>query len=116
GPGADTRVTLGCLLDLVNAVACVGTAVTLFPIVKRQHEGVALGFVTARVFEAAVIAIGVVSLLAVVTLRRDVGGAGTDESLVLVGRSLVAVRDWTFTLGPSLVPGVNALLLGWLLY
>jgi Domain of unknown function (DUF4386) len=116
--GADTRVLWGCFLDLINAIACIGTAVTLFPVVRRQHEGVALGFVTARVFEAAIIVIGVVSLLAVVTLRQDwAGGAGTDDgSLVAVGQSLVAIRDWTFVLGPSLIPGVNALLLGYLMY
>lgn len=58
------------------------------------------------------------SLLSVVTLRQDLGGgAGTDDgSLVTIGQSLVAIRDWTFLLGPSLVPGVNALLLGYLLY
>jgi hypothetical protein len=116
--GADTRVLWGCFLDLINAIACIGTAVTLFPVVKRQNEAVALGFVTARSFEAAVIVIGVVSLLSVVTLRQDLaGGAGTDDgSLVSIGQSLVAVRDWTFTLGPSLIPGINALLLGYLMY
>jgi hypothetical protein len=116
--GADPRVLLGCFLDLVNAIACIGTAVTLFPVVKRQTEAVALGFVTARVFEAAVIVIGVVSLLSVVTLRQNLAGqAGTDDgSLVAIGQSLVAVRDWTFLLGPGFVPGVNALLLGYLMY
>jgi hypothetical protein len=116
--GADTRIVLGCLLDLINAIACVGTAVTLFPVVKRQHEGVALGFVTARVFEALVIVIGVVSLLAVVTLRQDAGPSAdaAKASLIAVGQALVAVRNWTFTLGPSLVPAVNALLLGYLMY
>jgi hypothetical protein len=115
--GADARVFWGCLLDLVNAITAVGTAVTLFPVVKRQHEGVALGFVAARMFEAAIIVIGIVSLLAVVTLRRDAAGAGTDHAtLIAVGRALVAVRGWTFLLGPSLIPGFSALLLGSLLY
>lgn len=116
--GADTRVLWGCFLDLVNALACIGTAVVLFPVVKRQNEATALGFVTTRVLEAAIILIGVVSLLAVVTLRQDLAGApGTDTaSLVTTGRALVAVRDWTFLLGPSLMPGINALLLGSLLY
>jgi hypothetical protein len=116
--GTDTAVLWGCFLDLVNALACIGTAVALFPVVRRQNEAVALGFVTARVMEAAIIVIGVVSLLAVVTLRQDLAGApGTDPaSLVTTGRALVAVRDWTFLLGPSLMPGINALLLGWLLY
>lgn len=116
--GADTRVIWGCFLDLVNALACIGTAVALFPVVKRQNEAVALGFVTSRMLEAAIILIGVVSLLAVVTLRQDLAGApGTDTaSLVTTGQALVAVRDWTFLLGPGLMPGINALLLGWLLY
>jgi hypothetical protein len=116
--GGDTRVLLGCFLDLVNALACIGTAVALFPVVKRQNQAVALGFVTSRMLEAAIILIGVVSLLAVVTLRRDLAGApGTDTaSLVTTGRALVAVRGWTFLLGPSLMPGINAVLLGYLLY
>ena len=116
--GADTRIVWGCLLDLVNATACIGTAVTLFPVVKRQNEATALGFVTSRVMEAAIITIGVVCLLAVVRLRQDlVGATGADAAtLVTTGRALVAVRDWTFLLGPGVMPGVNALLLGSLLY
>ncbi|MEU8190651.1 DUF4386 domain-containing protein [Micromonospora carbonacea] len=116
--GSDTRVIAGCLLDIVNAVACVGTAVALFPVVRRQHEAAALGFVTARVLEAAIIVVGVASLLTVVTLRQESAAAtGADApTLVAVGASLVAVRDWTFLLGPGLVPAANALLLGYLMY
>ena len=116
GAGADGQVRFGAALDLVNAFACIGTAVALFSVVKRQHEGFALGFVTTRMFEAAVIVIGVVSLLGVVTLRQA-GVSGTDAaSLVAVGRALVAVRDWTFLLGPSLMPAFNAALLGYVMY
>jgi len=114
--GADAQVTLGAFLDLVNALACIGTAVALFSIVKRQHEGFALGFVTTRMFEAAVIVIGVVCLLAIVTLRQP-HATGTEAiALVTVGGALVAVRDWTFLLGPGLMPAFNAALLGYLLY
>jgi hypothetical protein len=118
GAGADTRVLVGCLLDVVNAVAAVGTAVALFPIVKRHNESLALGFVTSRMFEAAVIMVGVVSLLAVVTLRQDLGGAAAGESpaLTTTGQALVAVRDWTFLLGPSFMATTNAMLLGTLMY
>jgi hypothetical protein len=118
GSGADTSVLLGCFLDVVNALAAVGTAVALYSVVKRQHEGFALGFVTTRLLEAAIIVIGVVSLLSVVTLRQNLAGtAGADEaSLVAVGQSLVAVRDWTFLLGPNLMAALNALLLGTLMY
>jgi Domain of unknown function (DUF4386) len=114
--GADTQVLFGAFLDLVNALACIGTAVALFSVVKRQHEGFALGFVTSRMFEAAIIVIGVVSLLAVVTLRQAGATGGDAASLVTAGRALVAIRNETLLLGPGVIPGLNALLLGYLMY
>ena len=118
GSGADTRVLAGGLLDMVNALACIATAVVLFTVVKRQSETLALGFVASRLLEAAIIAIGVVSLFAVVTLRQDLAGAaGAEEaSLVTVGASLVAVYEWTFLFGPNVLAALNALLLGTLMY
>src|SRR5437588_7914176 len=117
GPGADTRIAFGALLEMILIIANVGTAVVLFPILKRQQEGLALGYVTARLIESAFIAIGIVSLLAVVTLRQDVGGVAGSHSLVTAGRTLVAIHDWTFLLGPGWVGGVgNGLLLGYLMY
>jgi hypothetical protein len=117
GAGADTQVLWGCLLDIVNALAAVGTAVALFPVVRRHNESLALGFVTSRMFEAAVIMIGVVSLLTVVTLRQDLGGptAGEPAALAATGEALVAARDWTYLLGPTFMAAINALLLGTLL-
>jgi Domain of unknown function (DUF4386) len=118
GPGADTRVLVGGLLDMVNALACIGSAVVLFRVLKRQNETLAIGFITSRVLEAAIISVGVVSLLAVVTLRQDVSGAAgaDDASLTTVAAALVAVRDFTFHFGPGVMAGVNALLLGTLMY
>jgi hypothetical protein len=49
GPGPDTSILVGAVLEVIVALACIGTAVVLYPVVKRQHEGVALGFVGARV-------------------------------------------------------------------
>jgi hypothetical protein len=115
GPGPDTGVLWGGLLEVIVALAGIGTAVALFPVVKRQNEGVALGFVAARVLEAAIIFVGVVSLLSVVTLRQDPAGADA-ASLVTTGKALVAIHDGTFLLGQGLIPGVNALLLGYLMY
>lgn len=116
--GSDTGVRFGTVLDVVNALACIATAVVLFPVLRRQSQSLALGFVTSRVLEAAVILVGVVSLLAVVTLRQDVAGtAGADTAaLVTTGQSLVAIRGWTLLLGPGVMAGMNALLLGTLMY
>jgi hypothetical protein len=115
--GADTRVVIGCLLDAVNALACIGTAVAFYPVARRLNESLALGFVTTRMFEAAVIMIGVVSLLAVVTLRQDAGGTGADQaSLVTTGQALVAVRDYTFQFGPNICAALNAVMIGTILF
>ena len=116
--GGDTGVLWGAVLELIVAFAIVGTGVVLFPAVKRQHEGVALGFAAARIFEAGMIVVGIISLLAVVTLRQEVGAAGGADvaPLVTTGRALVAIHDWTFLIGQTLVPGINALLLGSLMY
>jgi hypothetical protein len=116
GAGADTRVVWGTVLDLVNALTAVGSAVALFPVMRRQSESMALGFVTTRMFEAAVIAIGVVSLLTVVSLR-DPGATGAEAtSLVTTGNALVAAYNWVFLVGPNLMPAVNGVLLGTLMY
>jgi hypothetical protein len=116
--GGHTAVLVGGFLEVIVALAGIGTAVTLYPVVKRQNEGVALGFVTARVLEASMIFTGVVSLLSLVTLRHDLGGAAgaNAAALVTTGASHVAVYNWTFLLGQSLMPAINALLLGSLLY
>jgi hypothetical protein len=116
--GVDARILLGCVLDIVVALTGIGTAVALFPVLRRHNETLALGFVTTRMFEAAVILIGVVSLIALVTLRQRIGGpdAADPTTLITVGQSLVAVRDVSFLLGSGLVPALNAQLLAPILY
>jgi hypothetical protein len=113
-----TAVLVGGFLEVIVALAGIGTAVTLYPVVKRQNEGAALGFVAARVLEAAMIFTGAVSLLSLVTLRQDLGGAAgaNAAALVTTGASHVAIYNWTFLLSQSLMPGINALLLGSLMY
>jgi Domain of unknown function (DUF4386) len=109
---ADTQVLFAGFLDVMLALACIGTAVALYPVVKRQNEGVALGFVGSRTLEAAIIVTGVIALLSVVTLRQ--AGAGADA--LVAGQALVAVYNWAFLFGPGFMACVNALLLGSLLY
>jgi hypothetical protein len=117
GGGGDTRVHLGALCEVLTLIAGIGMAVTLYPVLRRQSESLALGYVTVRVVESGLIAVGIVSLLAVVTLRQDLAGAGADSaSLILTGRSLVAVHDATFLLGPAFCAGIgNGLMLGYLM-
>lgn len=119
GSGADARVTVGALLEVGLVISGIGTAVTLFPILKRHNEGAALAYVAARVVEATVVMVGIVSVLSVITLRRDLAGStGADTAaFVTAGKALVAVHKWTFLLGPGFCAGIeNGLLLGFLLY
>jgi hypothetical protein len=91
----------------------------LYPVLKRQSQSVSLGYVASRTLESTIIVVGIISVLSVVTLRHDVGGAGAGNaaSLVLVERSLVAIHDWTFLLGPRFCAGFgNGVLLGYLMY
>ena len=110
-------IRLGALCESFLAITNIGTAVVLWPIVKRQSETLALSYVASRVVESIIIVVGLISLLSVVTLREDFAGAGADAgSLSVAGESLVAIHDWTFLLGPGFCVGVNGLLLGYLFY
>jgi hypothetical protein len=118
GAGSDTGVLLGAFSEVIVALAGIGTAVVLFPVAKRVSETAALGFVASRVVEGALIIVGVVSVLSLVTLRNDVAGTADADaaSLVTTGHTLAATYDWTFLLSQSLAPVFNALCLGYVLY
>jgi hypothetical protein len=114
--GGDTRIYIGATLELLLIIANIGTAVLPFALFRRYNEKLAVGFVTARLVECGFIAVGIVSVLAIMTLRQDPAGA-SDDTLVAIGQSLVAVHDATFLLGPGFVVGVgNGLIFGYLMY
>ena len=117
GGAADNGASLGALLEMILIIANIGSAVVLWPVAKRVNEILALGFVTARVIESAFIAVGIVSILTLVTLRQEAAAGADAASLLAVSQSLVAVHDWTFLLGPGFVVGIgNGLILGYLMY
>ncbi|MBK9746543.1 MAG: DUF4386 domain-containing protein [Chloroflexi bacterium] len=116
GSGSEMQILLGVFLEVILALAVVGTAVALYPVVKRYNEGVALGYVGLRTLEAAVIAVGVVPLLTLITLRQTAGTDADVGALVTVGNALVALHNWTFLLGPGLVCGTNTVLMAYLMY
>lgn len=114
GSGPDTAVIVGGLSEIIVAVAGIGTAVVLFPVLRRQNESAALGLVASRVLEASTMFVGVAFLLAIVTLRQAGAGAGADA--LVAGRALVSLYDRIFLLGQSFLPAINDVLLGFLLY
>jgi Domain of unknown function (DUF4386) len=116
GSGSDSRVFLGAFLELLLIVTNIGCAVVLFPVLKRQNEGLALGYVAERIVEGVFILIGLLSLLAIVTLREQAASADA-ATLVTIGKTLRAIHDWTFLLGPSFADGIGTgAILGYLMY
>lgn len=115
GAGSDGGVLWGGLFEVITALTGIGTAVMLYPIIRRHGHPGAIGFVASRTLEAAAIFVGVMSLLAVYTLRQDLAGSDA-VGLRTAADSLIAVHDWSFLLGPGLMAVINALCLATVLY
>ena len=112
GSGPDTAAIIGGLLEIIVALAGIGTAIALYPVLRKQSEGPALGLVASRILEAGTMFVGVAFILSIVTLRQS--GAGTGA--LATSHALVTLYDRIFLLGQSFMPAVNDLLLGFLLY
>jgi hypothetical protein len=112
GPGPDTPVIIGGILEIIVALAGIGTAVVLYPVLRNQNKSAALGLVAARILESGTIFVGVAFILSIVTLRQ--AGAGAGE--LVMSHGLVALYDRIFLLGQSFMPAICDLLLGFMLY
>jgi hypothetical protein len=118
GRGSTAPVLWGSWFEIITALAGIGTAVVLYPVTRRVSKTAAIGFVASRAVEAGVILVGVVSLLAVVTMRTDLAGAtgARGESLRVTGHALVELRQWTFLVGPGVMAAINGLFLAYVMY
>jgi hypothetical protein len=113
GAGHDTQILFAALLELLLIIANIGTAVVIVPILRRQNEELAIGYVTARLVECTFILVGILCMLGIITLRNHVAGPAEGT----VAYTLKAIKDWTFLLGPGWVVGWgNGLILGYLMY
>jgi hypothetical protein len=112
GNASNTEIQVGALLEVLLVVANIGTAVVLYPVLRRYQPTLALGWVASRIVESTLIAVGIVSLLAVVTLHGE--GVGSQATLITSAQAFVAAHDWTFLLGPGFCVALgNGLLLGY---
>ncbi len=119
GAGADWRIELGAVLEMLLAVSGIATAVVFYPVLKRQNEAVSLGYIGARTVESIIILVGVIAVLSVVILRQEIGGAGAADAATveIAGQSLVTFHEWTRIIGPQFCAGFgNGILLGYLMY
>jgi len=112
GSGPDTPAIIGGILEIIVALAGIGTAIVLYPVLIKQNKSAALGLVAARILESGTIFVGVAFILSIVTLRQ--AGAGADA--LAISHALAALYDRIFLLGQSFMPAICDLLLGFLLY
>jgi Domain of unknown function (DUF4386) len=115
GTGADQQVGFGAILELVNVFGLIGCGIAFFSVIRKVHEGLAIGYLATRLFEGAIITIGVLSLLSIITLRQQVAAGADGEAIAPVAGALAAVRNWAMAIGPNMA-AFNALMLGTALY
>jgi hypothetical protein len=116
GAGSDDGVLVGGLIEVLTGLTGIGTAVALYPVLKRYGPGRAQGFVASRTLEAAMIFTGVLAVLSVFTLRQDFAGGTDTTALTTTASALVAIKDWSFLLGPGVMPAINALCFATIMY
>jgi hypothetical protein len=119
GDTSTASLKWAAVLEFGLIVTQIGTAVVIFPLVRRQNEAISLGYVTARVMESVFAAIGIISMLSVVSVIDALDGASAIEATVLEaqGNSLVNTYEWAFEWGPGLITGIgNGIMLGYLMY
>ena len=80
--GSGSDIFWGAFLELLLIIANIGTAVVLFPVLRRQNEILAVGYVTARIVECVFIAVGILAVLTVVTLGQERSDAEAGSGLV----------------------------------
>ncbi len=118
GSAHGNQVILGALMELILVVSAIGTATAMFPILRKYNETIALWHVCFRFLEAVVITVGLISVLALLTVSREFAAAGAPDtaSFQVVGTSLIAIHDWTFMLGPLFFLGINTIMYSYIFY
>lgn len=114
----ETQVTWGAFCELILAFSIIGISVLMYPILNKENESIAIGYVCFRLLEATIIIIGIISLLSILTLNQEFVLASDQDtsSFLTAGKLLVAIHNWTFLLGPNLALGPSTLMMSYLLY
>lgn len=112
-----TKVILGMLFELINSAAAVGIAITLFPILKKHNETIALGYVAFRVIEAIILFVGAISPVLLISLSKEYIEAGAPDASYFqtIGTLAIKGKFLTFQLAMTVL-GLYSLLFCYLLY
>ena len=113
----ENKVLIGVLFQLTLTASVVAIPIIMFPILKKQNERLALGYVGARIFEGFFDAVIAMSMLLLLALGRDfvVAEAQDATSFQTSGALLLALKDWASV--PEQFPyGLGVLILNYMLY
>ena len=118
GAGQAQSVVFGALCELFVVCSAAGTAIMLFPYVRRYNESLGLAYLCFRWTEAILILVGLVSVLAMVTLSQSYSSAVSPDTAAyqVSGSTLKAIHDWTFILGPNFMLGINTFIYSTVFY
>lgn len=118
GAAHGNQIVLGAVMELLLVVSAIGTATTMFPILRKYNETIALWHVCFRFLEAIVITVGIISVLSLLTLSRQFVAAGAPDiaDFAPSGTLLIAIHDWTFVLGPLFMLGINTMMYSYIFY
>lgn len=112
-----TLVTIGVLLELINAAAVVGIAVMMFPLFKNFNEALALGYVALRVIEAAIAIAAVITPLTLIALSQGYSAVAADAPLLgAIGASFIEARALLYGQMLGIFFSLGALIFYYLLY
>ena len=113
----DGKVILGILFEFVNAFACVGIGISIFPVFKKCRLSIAVGYVCFRTIESTLALVASISLLSLLTVSREYARTGNllSSGFVSLGTWLLSAHDWTFFM-VLIAFNLGALMLYYLLY
>jgi hypothetical protein len=114
----ENRVIIGTTSFFINAIALAGIAIVIYPILKKHNEGLALGYVGARIVEGVLFIVAIISILTLLTLSQEFVKAGSPDASYFqtLGDLLLAVRHYAYSVVWPITLGLGTLMFYYLLY
>ena len=113
----EFQLVISVVFWLILAVSVIGIGAMMYPILKKYHEGLALGYVILRLTESILIIIASISILSLLTLSQEYVTGNLDISFYQpLGSLLLALQNWSFEIGTLIFLGLGGLFLYYPLY
>jgi hypothetical protein len=117
-PSSGNQIFWGAFMEIILVFSVIGTSVTFYPVLKKHNESLAIAAVCFRVIEAVIITLGIISLLAIISLNNEYISEGESQSstYLIIGKLMVSIHNWTFLFGPNIALGPSTFMTSYILY